>query len=64
MADLQFDWFGFSCFAYVELDADLQVCSNSKPVKQVSQTVILPLTKRGSVRRPGSHQWGALKDFC
>ena len=49
MADLQFDWFGFSCFAYVELDADLQVCSNSKPVKQVSQTVILPLTKRGSV---------------
>ena len=24
MADLLFDWYGFSCFAYVELDTDLQ----------------------------------------
>ena len=27
-ADLPFDWLGFSCFAYVELDTDLQVWSN------------------------------------
>ena len=27
-ADLLFDWLGFSCFAYVELDRDLQVWSN------------------------------------
>ena len=27
MANLQFDWLGFSCFAYVELDRDLQVWS-------------------------------------
>ena len=28
VAALLFDWFGFSCFAYVELDTDLQVWSN------------------------------------
>ena len=28
MADLLFDLFGFSCFAYVELDTDLQVLAN------------------------------------
>ena len=28
MADLLFDWLGFNCFAYVELDRDLQVWSN------------------------------------
>ena len=45
-ADLLFDWLGFSCFAYVELDRGLQGWSNPKPVKQeVSHTVILPLTK-------------------
>ena len=26
--DLLFDWLGISCFAYVELDRDLQVWSN------------------------------------
>ena len=28
MADLLFDWFGFSCFSFLELDTDLQVWSN------------------------------------
>ena len=28
MTDLLFDWLGFSCFAYVELDRALQVWSN------------------------------------
>ena len=28
MADLLFDWLGFSCFAYVKLDRDLQVWLN------------------------------------
>ena len=26
--DLLFDWLGFSCFAYVELDGNLEVWSN------------------------------------
>ena len=39
--DLLFDWLGFSCFAYVELDRDLQVWlnpnqSNSEPFSDTS----------------------------
>ena len=30
MADLLFDWFGFSSFAYVELDTDVQDWSNPR----------------------------------
>ena len=46
MADLLFEWLGFSCFANVEFDKDLQVWLNPKPVKQeVSHSMILPLRK-------------------
>ena len=33
MADLLFDRIGFSCFAYIELDRDLQVWSNPNQSK-------------------------------
>ena len=43
-ADLLFDWLGFSSFAYDELNADLQVCSNPKQSNKRSDgTVILSL---------------------
>ena len=28
IADLLFDWLGFSCFAYVEFDTDIQIWLN------------------------------------
>ena len=48
--DLIFDWFGFSCFAYIGLIENRFTCLvESKPVKQeVSRKVILPLTYKVS----------------
>ena len=43
--DLLFYWFGFSCFAYVELTTDLLDCLNPNQSNRMSaiDTVILPL---------------------